>query len=412
MKSKYLLFLMLSTGLTALLNFIVQIYIARNSSIEVFGMYSVYNTMILMGIPIITMGLSDLILKQMSEKNNISSRLDINILFLIFIYCFIGFILLNYFFSWYFYDGFFEKKYLLFMAVGVFSYVFHELYLAYLTGTQNKLFLILWQPCLHFVRFFILIILVIFYKKLDIENVLEMAVVSSVVIFFIVSINFKNIFLIRMRDLSFYKILDISRNGFWFGLSGIFYIIYSQISSLYVGKFCGAEEAGYFNIGYTFLLMSLIVPNTIYTKILLPKLHRSVLDNPAYLKYFYKKGAMILLFFGILVSFILYMLSEYILLYFYGDKYLVANDIFRKIIINIPLFYMVIHYGIYSYLNNLQKYKALVLALTTLFSLILNYILVSYFGIDGAAMGISIVLTFIIFLYIYLNKNIIFECIK
>src|SRR5690606_31810192 len=147
-------------------------------------------------------------------------------------------------------------------------------------------------------------------------------------------------------------------------------------------------------------------------KILLPKLHRSVLDNPSYLKYFYKKGAFILFFSGILVSFILYILSEYILLYFYGDKYLVANDIFRKIIINIPLFYMVIHYVIYSYLNNLQIYNALVFALSTLFSLIVNYILVSYIGIDGAAMGVGVVLIFIIVLYIFINKNIIFKCIE
>lgn len=409
MISRYLILLIFSTGFTALLNFIIQVYIARNSSEYVFGFYSVYTTLVLMGIPLITMGLSDLILKKLSEENNKISRLDINFLILILIYTALGFLFLFLIFIWYFRDFGLGLKYYLFMVFGVFSYVFHELYLSYLIGNDRKAFVLFWQPLLHLIRFLALIVLFFLYKIINMGAIVEASLVTSIILFLIIVYNFKNIFLIKLSDLSCNKIFFIFNNGFWFGLSGIFYIIYSQISSLYVGRFCSVEEAGYFNIGYTFLLMSLIIPNTIYAKFLLPKLHKAALENSEYLKYIYRKGAFILFFSGLLIATILYLTSEYILLYFYGEKYLVANSIFRRIIISIPLFYLVIHYGIYSYLNGFQKYKALVLGVTTIFSVILNYFLVNSFGVNGAALGVALVLFLLILLYGYLNEKLIFR---
>ncbi|WP_171294639.1 polysaccharide biosynthesis C-terminal domain-containing protein, partial [Acinetobacter indicus] len=82
---------------------------------------------------------------------------------------------------------------------------------------------------------------------------------------------------------------------------------------------------------------------------------------------------------------------------------------FKIIILSIPFFYLSIHLGIYSYLGGSQKYKALVLFIVTIFSLITNFILIDFYGILGAAVSLVLVAIIMSILYHFLNRFVLFN---
>lgn len=404
---KYIVALIFSTGLTALLNFIVQIYVARNSSSEIFGIFSIYNSILLMALPLLTVGMGHFFIKKYSEILILDKRIDINSLILILISSFCGFILLNVFFNFYYKSV--SWLIILLLSFGVLGYAYHELIQSYFVGIQNKKKLIIWQPYLHIVRFFSVVIVVIFFEKINFNGLALFSIIFSLFICISIYIIKDKIFDFRVVNLSRTVIISNFKESFWFGLVGFLYILYSQVNILYVGKYLSAEMAGYFNIGHTFVLLSLIIPNTIYYKFLLPKLHYFAKNDVEKLNGIYKFGSFISFISGCFVLFFIYTYSDLLISLIYGEKFLIANDIFKKIILSIPFFYLSIHLGVFSYLGRNQKYKVLVLTIVTLFSLILNYVMVVKFGVEGSALSLSIVVLLMTVLYAFINYFFVFK---
>lgn len=407
MQYKYIIYLIASTGLTAFLNFLVQIYIARNSSSEFFGIFSTYNSILLMSLPLLTMGVGHFFIKKYSEDNVLDKKIDINSLILILISSVLGLCLLNIFLNIY-YQGV-NKFIIFFISCGVLGYAYHELIQSYFVGVQSKKNLIIWQPYLHVIRFFSIFLVIFYFKTLTFEGLAFFSLIFSFLVCITIFILKEKIFDLKKNHISKNIILNNLKESFWFGLVGFLYILYSQINILYVGKYLSSELAGFFNIGHTFVLLSLIIPNTIYYKFLLPKLHFFAKNDIAKLKKIYSIGVFLSLVSGFFIALFLYMFSDMIIGLVYGNKFLVASDIFKNIILSIPLFYLSIHLGVFSYLGDAQKYKVLVLTIVTFFSLIFNYFMVVKFGIEGSALSLSVVVFVMAILYACINHFFIFK---
>lgn len=404
---EYIVALILSTGLTALLNFIVQIYVARNSSAEIFGVFSTYNSILLMILPLLTIGMGHFFIKKYSEKLASDSKIDINSLFLILTSSVFGLILLNIFLNNYY--QFSNWKVMLLLSFGVLGYAYHELIQSYFVGVQNKNKLIVWQPYLHVVRLISIMLVVFFFGEIDFNRLAFFSAIFGLLMCISIFKIKDEVFFIRRIDLSRRIIIDNLKESFWFALVGFLYILYSQVNILFVGKYLSSEVAGYFNIGHTFVLLSLIVPNTIYYRFLLPKLHYLAINNADKLNVIYKLGCFISLAFGCFVFGILYVFSDFLISVIYGDKFLIADEIFKKIVLSIPLFYLSIHLGVFSYLGSNQKYKVLVLTIVTLFSLILNYVMVLKWGVEGSALSLSLIVMLMTVLYAFINHFFVFK---
>ncbi|RKG48571.1 hypothetical protein D7V68_08175 [Acinetobacter cumulans] len=406
MDIRYLLLLITSTGLTALLNFLFQIGIAKNTSPQVYGAYSTYLTLSLISIPLITVGISNYLIKFFSEEGE-EKRIDINLITLILLSSLLGLIVINFIFNFYF-DGFGSLIAFL-LSFGVLAFAYHEIYLSYLVGCENKKYIIFWQPILHFFRFLILMLFLYMYATLDFSKLAWLSFFVSILIIIFVVLSFRSKVSLNIKKLSIKKIGEVASKSIWFGLIGFLYILYSQINIVYIDRLIGSVEAGYFNIGYTFLLMSLILPTTFYNKYLLPKLHRLYKTDKSELKRIYIKGSFYSLIFGLIFCMCLNFLAENIVLMFYGVQYFDSIIFFKYIVFAIPLFYLSIHVGIFSYLGGFQKYKVYGLFFVTLVSLLINYILILNFGVIGSIVGLNIVIMILTIVYVILNKFFIFN---
>ncbi|WP_158650873.1 oligosaccharide flippase family protein, partial [Acinetobacter indicus] len=296
-------YMLISTGLTSLLNFLTQIYVARNSTSEMFGVFSIYSTIILIAFNLINLGLGHFYVKKYSQ-DKIYNKIDINSSFIFFISCSIGMIFLSIFLYYFFENiGFWNC---FFLSFGVIGYCVHELIQSYYVGIQKKNKIFLWQPILHFVRLVVLFFVFLFLGSLNFYSLGLFCLMYSSLIIIIVYFNKKNIFDFYSEIFSFSKVKYILKSSIWFAVVGSLYVLYSQFSILYIGKVLSPNLAGYFNIGYTFVILSLLLPNTFYYKILLPKMHSWFVNDKNKLKKIYYLGVILSLIFGFLNFIILY----------------------------------------------------------------------------------------------------------
>ena len=404
MNKIYLLLLVVSTGLASLFNFLAQVLIARSTQPYIYGVYSVYNTMLLMAIPLVTLGMGHYLIKVNAEKNTDSEKLTVNHLFLLIVSTVVGFTFSFLFLKLYFIEIHWFYSFVL--SFGVLSYAYFELVQSYFIGSQNKRLLIFWQPYLHFVRCFILFLLiyVVGYKG-NIELVAIFTMLFSVIIFLSIWFLRSTVAIYNKLDFKINKSIYIFRKSIWYGLVGFLYVVYTQLSVILVDYKLDALWAGYYNIGMTFVLMSLILPNTLYYKYFLPKLHFNMKNNKEGLYLFYTKGAVFSVVFGLLVSGSLFLFSKWIILLFYGESYLLAKSLFEIIVWVIPLFYLNIHLGVFTLLGNFQKYKFYVLLFVAILSVFLNVILIEYFGAFGSAYSLFLVLLIMAAAYSYINRK-------
>lgn len=404
MNKIYILLLLGSTGLTSVLNFLAQILIARNTQPYVYGIYSVYNTMLLMAVPLVTLGIGHYLIKINSEGRNNNEKLTLNYLFLLMISSALGFLLIFLFLFFYFEEIQWFSAFIL--SFGVLSYAYFELIQSYFIGSQNRRLLIIWQPYFHFIRCVVLLFLIyIVGLRGDIELVTIFTIITSLIIFL-------SIWFLRFRIMTYNKSnfqynisLSIFSNSIWYALVGFLYLVYTQLSVVLVDYNLNSIWAGYYNIGMTFVLMSLILPNTLYYKYFLPKLHFYMKNNKNQLRYFYFKGAIASIFLGVGISCLLFFSSKYLILLFYGENYLLADSLFKIIIWVIPLFYLNIHLGVFTLLGDFQKYKFYVLLLVSIVSVSLNIVLIKYFGAFGSAYSLFMVLLIMAIAYCYVNKR-------
>ena len=403
---KYIFALISSTALTALLNFVVQVYMARYSSVDVFGQYSIYTTTILIMFNVINLGLGHYYIKEFSQNSG-DDKIEINSFLILLSSMVFGFFIISLIFI-YLFPGF--DYYLIFLlGSGVVGYALHEIIQSYYVGIQNKNKLIVWQPLLQIFRCIVLFVLIFIFGKLDFKLLSIFSFSFSFLILLIIFLMRNKIFYLNRGDFSIVKIKKILKNSIWFGMVGFLYVLYSQFGIIYVGKKLSAELAGFFNIGYTFVLLSLIIPNTFYYRFLLPKLHGWILYDKIKLKKSYTVGALLAFVTGTVISLFLIITSNFIVKNFYGENYLDAVNVFKIIVVSIPFFYLSIHFGVYSYLGGAQKYKVAVLLIVTIFSLLINYVSIENYGINGAAASLIVITFFMAVLYWCLNYFFIFN---
>lgn len=407
---KSIIGLILSAGFAALFSFLLQVIVARYSSVEFYGFFSTFTAFILMSIPLSTFGMGHYLVKEYSIRERKKEVIEINFIITSLLCSFLGFlIILLLIYSFYTDIELFNVFLVCFIVV---AYSFHEIFQSYYLGTSQRGKLMLWQPYLNFIRFMIALIFILFFNSFDLNGLIWIALGSLFFILMPIVAFERDNFKIVIGDIHLNKILSYVKGGFWFAMVGIFYVIYSQINVFYITKMVDIKIAGYFNIGYTFLMMSLLIPNTIYYKYYLPKLHFWAKNDLRALNKFYVIGGIASFTFGCVILLILYMMAEFIIINLYGEKYIDAVDIFKGVILSIPAFYLSIHFGIFSFLGNAQKYKVLVLFLVTIFSVLINYLLILYYGALGAVVGFNFVIVFMSFIYYIVNKFFVFNVFR
>lgn len=197
---------------------------------------------------------------------------------------------------------------------------------------------------------------------------------------------FRDILAIRSQNIK-----NTFKDLFPYAFLNIFFIFYTQGNIFYLGLLTSTEKAAYFGISYLFLNTIFIFPTAIYQKVLAHKMIFLLYNNVELFKIYYKNIQEMFIVISSVAMLIIYFVSEWLIITFFGVKYEESVRILQFLIVIIPFRLITISVG--TILSN-DKYilsRLKIELLVTLLNLFINFMFIPILGVNGAI--ISVILT-------------------
>ena len=161
-------------------------------------------------------------------------------------------------------------------------------------------------------------------------------------------------------------------------------MVYGRIEIVFLGSIISPRAAGIYSIAIAFLLVAFLVPQAVYQKFLLPKIHRWFHSDWSKFVNVYRFGCAAMAILGIVGTLVTYWLGEAFVHLFFGEKYKESGHILSILAICILLRFLSSSVGIALVSGEYRKQRVYCQAFATLISVPSAYVLISLYGLDGA----------------------------
>jgi O-antigen/teichoic acid export membrane protein len=175
--------------------------------------------------------------------------------------------------------------------------------------------------------------------------------------------------------------------------------LYMQIDTVFIQHFMDAKGVGVYQASMRILVASLLLID-VFTNVYLPRF--SKLDRVSLVEIGIRMNKLMILI-GSIGSILLFGLSKWIILVFYGVEYSPAIGILELFAIQLFLKYITSTYGVILTVSNYQRVRAISAVISLFLNIILNIILIPLFGLKGAVF--AAIINSIILLLIYMGYS-------
>ena len=245
----------------------------------------------------------------------------------------------------------------------------------------------------------VLIIIYIISAGLDFVYIYYALIIDIFLVFILINI----FYYIKINNLftkiNFSIINAIIKKSLPVLFSTISIILYMRIDQIMINFMINEYSLGVYSVSVRFIEIFHFIPKIIMISFL-PFLLISKKYNLNLLKI-----NSIIFKLSLIVTIFIFFSSEYLITFIFGENY--TNSIITTKILSFSVIF--VFYGVtnehWYVKNNLQKYYAINVFLGALTNILLNYILILNFGIEGAAYATLITYFLIIFVFDYLNKK-------
>jgi len=273
----------------------------------------------------------------------------------------------------------------LLLLLFTFALLVDQTYVGFTRGILNYLKLNGFKLVENSIKILILVIAYIILRRVDITFSVafySLSSLASALIFeaikpeFQISLNF-----------SWSRIKELLRYAVPVTLGSIGWTLLFGISSVYIERFHGTEQLGYFSVGLTVMQVFSFFPDATYT-ILLPKVaglkDKSTLIRPLRL------AALGCLLISILISLPLLLFKNFILNFIFSEKYLPAAVVLAPL--TISQIFLVVQQVYTTAWQGLGKpgISSIIISIAAGINIILGYSLTKSHGIVGAAFSLAI----------------------
>jgi len=187
-------------------------------------------------------------------------------------------------------------------------------------------------------------------------------------------------------------------------ISSASWIIYSKTDQIMIGQLLGDKEVGYYAAASQLSLIMTFIPTAIAFSIIPSILKYRNTDRKLYdsrFQFIYNLVTTILVVIAISVTF----LSPFIIRTLYGELYAPASDVLRIQFWIVILIGLAVVSGRYLVNDNMQKITMQRHVLGALINIPLNYFMIEYLGIIGAAWSSLITLFTVNYLFDFFQKE-------
>ena len=380
----------------ASLNIFLSIILARNLGPEKFGILNYLLAFLFLFTSISSLGMNPVLTNMIiKKKNNNHNIFIINAYYFRFIFSLINyliFVLLIYLIN----NDKIYFDYSLIIGIGIILKSC-EVFFSYFEAKSLSKYIVISQ-LIGLISSFIFILYIII-NDLDFIYIYYALILDSLIVFILINILYflkSNNFIVKINLIN---IKNIILKSFPILISAISIILYMRIDQIMINAILDEYNLGIYSVSVRYIEIFHFIPKIIIIS-LLPILLISKKYNLNLLKLnsiIFKLSLLIIVF--VLIS------SDYLIPYIFGKLYI--GSITSTKILSFSIIF--VFYGVINehwYVSkNLQKLYATNVFLGAIINIILNYFLINYFGIDGAAYSTLITYLLIIFAFDYSNKK-------
>lgn len=190
-----------------------------------------------------------------------------------------------------------------------------------------------------------------------------------------------------------------------FGISIVFFMIYSQTNVFLLSLLTTSEIIGGFSAVYRLIIFAEEMPSIVFNNTLLPIMFKAYKDNPTQLKTIYSTSSKYMFGLGVLFTVFIVLFADTIVIRLYGKTYGNAVNALRILSPCIALRYL--SCGVDAALTAIDrlKEKVLIQAAVSVICVILNIILIPIYSMNGAAIATLISEAMLLFLFLLKIKK-------
>ena len=185
-----------------------------------------------------------------------------------------------------------------------------------------------------------------------------------------------------------------------FAVTVLFYSVYFYIDSIMLSKMRGVYEVGIYSAAYNVTTALIFIPS-IYITSIFPSLSKFYVSSLESLKFAYKKSLKYISIAALPITIVLFFSGSNIIHFLYGTGY--DKSVLVLQIIAITIFFRFVSFvnGITIISVDKQKQRLYFQGLTALINIVLNLILIPFYGYIGAAIATVVTELFLFCSYFY-----------
>lgn len=417
---KIVSFLWVSTIAGAGLGFLSQVILARSLGAESFGLFTSALGTVNLLLPLAGFGVASFWLKLFGQKGwnavhwlpasfNFIALSSLAVMFSLFIWAQFG------------PHNVSTKTVISIFSILVFGHVTIELCGTKCQLEENYGKLALLQLLSPLGRF-LLVLFIVLYDSLSIKNV---AIGYALVSLLILLVCFLPLYEMRFGKVELkghgasyiqkcsvpIRKIDVLDECWVFGVAGMFYFIWSQSHVVFIKYFSGDVDAGIYGVALILMNAICMLPAVIYSKYLMPKIHRWANKDLAQLKKVFYTGNKVMLLLGLVIMSCVLLFAEYVIVTLFSYEYKESIELLIILAFILPVRFVGHSVGAMLVAKENMKSKIKVMGGVAALNLILNFILISIWGVKGVAYASVICEIVLVSLYfmlvnkIYLKSN-------
>lgn len=408
-----ILYLIFSVFIGAGSGFLVQLYLAKQLSVNDYGIYTSIINLVNLIAPIIAFGVSSFLLRAYSEEGNHASKWMKSVIQMLLITTTLGFTILQ---SWSYYKNGFEYYFLIYCLF--FVYMVSISYNSFTTLKyqleENFKLLSVWQLAPKLLMLISLVI-VLTLNKPSVYNVAIAYSLSGILVILMSFVSLNQMITGRLKlqtpydfkfDNNARNIFSLLRNSYPYGLSGLFYLIYYQSDILILSYYLDYTEVGYYGFSLVFVTAVCLIPSVYYLTFRLKKVHILATTDINALKNSYKTHIKYSLLVGSGFFFIFIVCIKPFISIVFGNKYEPALYILYSLAAYIPIKFLTLNSDAIMHTKGLVEIKVKIMGVAALLNLLINFIAIPNIGTMGAVISTVLTELFLLFAFhITLNRR-------
>lgn len=182
-------------------------------------------------------------------------------------------------------------------------------------------------------------------------------------------------------------IMTVAREAWPFGLDGILYLAYLQISNVLLKYLAGNEAAGLYYAAFNIMNAIYLLPIVLYAKFLLSKQHRWAHNDKPRLLASLKLGSAAMLVTGVAAMLFIWLAAPYVVPLLFGHKYDRAASLLNILAVCVPLRFLSTSIGSVLSTGEHMRHRVKLKSICAVVCIGLNVALIPHYGTTGSAIA-------------------------